>query len=179
MTAWPDPDPRYWRPLVWGSLAAGVALLAVFVVQGRALGVIVAAAALVASVTGLRVLRLPRPVLAALPPAAVLNAASIGWDWYTAWDPFDLWAHFLNPVFLVVPSMVWLHRADIIPERPGSPLALGAAVVYGLVIAVAWEVIETFFWAYPLSDTASDVGLGVLGALAGGWLAGRILEPGR
>jgi hypothetical protein len=171
----PRPHP-VWRLTVTAAVALGLALAAVLVAGERWLAAgLMAGAALAAA--AVPVLRLPGALLALIAGASVVNGASIAWDWYTAWRPFDEWAHLLNPVMLVAPSMIWLHRAGFVPARPGGPLFVAAATVYGLVLAAGWEVIETFFWTYPLSDTLSDVGLGVIGSALGGWLAGRLVGP--
>lgn len=171
----PRPHPLS-RVLVAVAVAAGLALAAVLLAQGRWLPAgLMLVSALAAAVVP--VLRLPGALIAMISGASVVNGASIAWDWYTAWSPFDEWAHLLNPVMLVAPSMIWLHRAGFVPARPGGALFVAAASVYGLVLAAGWEVIETFFWTYPLSDTLSDVALGVLGSAAGGWLAGRLVRP--
>lgn len=171
----PRPRPPS-RVLVAVAVAAGLALATLLLAQARwlASGLMLGATLAAAAVP---VLRLPGTLIALLAAASVVNGASIAWDWYTAWDPFDEWAHLLNPVMLVAPSMIWLHRAGFVPARPGGALFVAAATVYGLVLACGWEVIETFFWAYPLSDTLSDVALGVLGSAGGGWLAGQLVRP--
>jgi hypothetical protein len=171
----PRPHPL-WRLLVAVAIAAGLTLAAFLLAEARWLAAgLMLGATLAAAVVP--VLRLPGALIALIAGASVVNGASIAWDWYTAWPPFDEWAHLLNPVMLVAPSMIWLHRAGFVPARPGGALFVAAAAVYGLVLAAGWEVIETFFWTYPLSDTLSDVGLGVGGSVLGGWLAGRLVRP--
>lgn len=179
MTALASVAPRHrlTRLLVALSVAAGLAMTALLLVEGRwlpaLLGIVATLAAALAPL-----LRLPQALVALCAVASVVNGASIAWDWYTAWDPFDEWAHLVNPVVLVGPSMVWLHRARFVTARPAGPLFVMAATVYGLVLAAGWEVIESYLWVYPLSDTLSDVGLGLLGSALGGWWAGRLIASG-
>lgn len=164
----------------WPTLALGAAFLALLGGAGLGLdgdlfgaGVMMLGAA--AAALSWWLLRLPDSLRGLAAAAWALNAASIAWNWYATWSPFDEWAHLLNPVILVAASMVWLRRAGIVGDpRPGAVLA--AATVYGVALALGWEVIETWFWAYPFADTFTDVALGVVGATAGGWLALRA-EP--
>lgn len=175
MTALARPSDRPHRSLpVLLSVAAGVVLTLLLLAQSRPLPALLMALATAAAALA-PLLRLPRALIDTLALAAVLNAASIDWDWYDGWAPFDEWAHLLNPIILVAPSMVWLHRAGIVPASPTGALFAAAAATYGLVLAVGWEVVETVFWVFPLSDTASDVGLGTLGAALGGLWAGRLI----
>lgn len=172
--------PDFGRPhplshaLVGVAVAAGAALALALLSEERWLpGALMVAATIGAALTP--VLRLPGSLIAVLALASVINGASIAWDWYTAWAPFDEWAHLLNPALLVAPSMIWLHRAGIWGLRAESPTFVVAATLYGLGLAVGWEVIEVFFWTFPVSDTVSDVVLGVLGSIAGGWWAARLI----
>lgn len=165
------------RALVAASVVAGLAMTAILLLEARWLPALLAVVATGAAALA-PVLRLPATLIALVAVASVVNGASIAWDWYTAWDPFDEWAHLLNPVVLVAPSMVWLHRARFVTARPRGALFVAAATVYGLVLAAGWEVIESYLWVYPLSDTLSDVSLGVFGSAAGGWWAGRLIGPG-
>lgn len=171
----PRPHPL-WRVLVAIAVALGLALTALLLAQARWLGAGLMVAATLAA-GAVPALRLPGALLALISGASVVNGASIAWDWYTAWRPFDEFAHLLNPVMLVAPSMIWLHRAGFVTAQPGGALFVVAATIYGLVLAAGWEVIETFFWAYPLSDTLSDVGLGMIGSALGGRLAGQLVGP--
>jgi hypothetical protein len=171
----PRPHPL-WRLLVAGAVASGLALAALLAAEARWLAAgLMLGAALAAALAP--VLRLPGALIALIAAASVVNGASIAWDWYTSWPAFDEYAHLLNPVMLVAPSMIWLHRAGFVPARPGGALFVAAASVYGLVLAAGWEVIETFLWTYPLADTLTDVGLGVAGSALGGWLAGHLVRP--
>ena len=175
-------SPDFARPhplshaVVWLSVAVGTALVLVLAFDGRwlpaGLMIVATTAAALASL-----LRLPGTLIGVLAAASVINAASIDWDWYTAWPPFDEWAHLLNPALLVAPSMIWLQRAGFVAARPEAWSFVLVATLYGMALAVGWEGIELFFWSYPLSDTLSDIGLGVLGSAAGGWWAGRLIAP--
>jgi hypothetical protein len=163
-----------WTILFAASLALGAAALALIVMEGRPWPAALMALALVAAGAIWLWLRLPVGLNAVLALATVVNGMSIAWDWYTIWPPFDEWAHLLNPILLVAPSMIWFHRAGILRVPPDSGAGLAVAAAYGFALAFAWEVIELFFWLYPISDTVSDIGLGVLGSVIGGWVAGRL-----
>lgn len=170
------PD-RAARILVWVSVAAGLALTGVLALDGlwlpaSLMGVATLGAALAP------VLPLPAVLAALLAVASTLNGASIAWNWYRAWEPFDEWAHFLNLIVLVAPSMVLLHGARFVPARTDGRGFLVAAAAYGFVLAVGWEVIESFIWVFPVWDTVSDVLLGVGGSILGGWWAGRLIRAG-
>lgn len=164
-------------PLLLGAVSVGVGAVAALppLLAGDLFaGGILLAAALGAALA-LMLLHLPASLRALVAVASVANGASIAWDWYAAWPPFDEWAHLLNPVVLVAASMVWLRRGRFV-ETASRSLTAAAAAVYGLVLALAWEAIETWFWTYPFLDTFTDVALGVVGSAAGGLLALRV-EP--
>lgn len=163
------------RVLVGASVVAGLAITALLLAEARWLPALLMAVATLGAALA-PVLRLPGVFVALIATLSVVNGASIVWDWYAAWSPFDEWAHLLNPLALVAPSMVWLHRARLVAARPGSVRFIGAATAYGFALAVGWEVIEAFIWVFPLSDTLSDVALGVLGSALAGWWSGRVIR---
>lgn len=169
------PTHRLWRRLVAASVVAGIVMTALLALEARwlpaLLMVIAAGAAALAPI-----LRLPGAFVAMIAVASVVNGASIAWNWYAAWPPFDEWAHLLNHVVLVAPSMIWLHRARFVTARAGSGPFVLAAAAYGLALALAWEVIESYIWVFPFWDTVSDIGLGVVGSALGGWWAGRAIR---
>lgn len=177
-----DPDAaaprRPSRPIVAASVVTGLAATALLLAQGWWLPALLMAVATLAAAL-VPALRLPGALVATLAVASVVNGASIAWNWYEAWDPFDRWAHFLNHVVLVAPSMIWFERARLVPARADGAGFVAWAAAYGLALALAWEAIELLFWTFPLADTLSDVALGVLGSAFAGWWAGRIVAASR
>ena len=179
MTLRPATDPAPKRSVRIVVTAAVLVGLAAALVLGAERDWLPSAMMALAAVTAglVTLLRLPGTLVAMLAVASVVNGASIAWNWYAAWPPFDEWAHLLNLVVLVAPSMVWFARAGIVTAAAGSMPSVVIAAAYGLALAVAWEVVELFFWTFPLWDTVSDVILGVVGAAFAGWWVGR-LEAG-
>ena len=162
---------RLTRPVVAASVAAGLAMTAMLASEPRWLpALLMAVASLAAALTP--ALRLPGALIGMLAILAVLNGASIAWNWYVAWTPFDEWAHLVNPVALVAPSMIWLWRAGWVDARPDGPRFVLAATAYGFVLAIGWEVIEAYIWAFPWIDTVTDILLGTLGSTLAGWWVG-------
>lgn len=166
---------RLSRLVVVASVVAGVGMTALLIVEARWLPALLMVIATLAAALA-PILRLPGVFVALLAALSVVNGASIAWDWYTAWSPFDEWAHLINPVALVAPSMLWLHRAGFVPVRPGGGRFVVTATAYGFVLAIGWEVIEAFIWVFPLSDTLSDIALGVLGSAFAGWWVGQVIR---
>jgi VanZ family protein len=95
-----------------------------------------------------------------------------------AWGPFDALVHFLNLLAMTAPSMHFLWRARIVQARPGGAAFVAMAVLWGLLLGLLWEVLETFVLDLTLADTLSDLLLDAAGAGFGGVLAGALIRSG-
>lgn len=113
----------------------------------------------------------------------VLNAAGFIWSLFEPVPLYDEVAHFVTPLVLVAIVAEMIYRAggdDMFFDTPRHAVATGAAI--GFVGAVGWEVIEAFldFMGFAIShaplDTVFDVFLGVVGGMAGAWVADRYLD---
>lgn len=168
----------------WRGVAAGLAALQAVVAaallvtaQRREAAVMLSFLLPMVGLVALPV-RLPAPHLALATLALAVSAAGSAFHWYVAWAPFDALVHFLNLLAMMAPSMHFLWRARLAGDRPGGTGFVGLAVLWGLLLGLSWEVLETLFLDLTLADTLSDLLLDAGGAALGGVLAGALIRAG-
>ena len=115
----------------------------------------------------------------------VLNAAGFIWDIFEPVPLYDEIAHVVTPFTLVAITAEIIYRFggdDEFFDTPRHAIITGAVI--GLVGATAWEGVEIVLdLLFPeasidhaLPDTIFDIVLGVIGGVAGAYLADRYLD---
>lgn len=167
----------FWRVLAWVGVALQVlaAVAALWLDHLDGIGIILGFLA-GSVVLLLAARRLPSLLAFAAILAAVVNAGGWAWEWYQAVPWFDELVHTYSPLAIAAVSMFWFWRAGWVTARPGSGSWIILAAGYGLVLGVAWEILESFFLDLRVWDTASDLVLDTLGASIGGWLSGWVIR---
>ena len=114
---------------------------------------------------------------------AGLNGVGFMWGIFEPIPLYDEVAHLLTPFVLVALTAEIIYRSggdDDFFNTPRHAIITGAVI--GLVGAVAWEGVEVVldFMGVQVShapvDTVVDVLLGILGGMAGAYVADRYLD---
>ena len=112
-----------------------------------------------------------------------LNGAGFVWNLFEPIFLYDEVAHFVTPFVLVAVTAEIIYRAggdDEFFDTPRHAIVTGAVI--GLVGAGGWELIEVILKyvgvtiSNAFADSLFDVFLGVLGGVAGAWVADRFLD---
>ena len=113
----------------------------------------------------------------------ILNGAGFVWNLFEPIFLYDEVAHFVTPFVLVAVTAEIIYRFggdDEFFDTPRHAVVTGAVI--GLVGAAGWEIIEIILKALGVTisnafaDSLFDVFLGVLGGVAGAWVADRYLD---
>ena len=115
----------------------------------------------------------------------LLNGAGFIWDIFEPVPLYDEIAHVVTPFVLVAITAEIIYRFggdDEFFDTPRHAIVTGAVI--GFVGAVAWEGVEIlldiFFPAasidHAIPDTIFDIVLGVIGGMAGAYLADHYLD---
>lgn len=113
----------------------------------------------------------------------VLNGAGFAWNLFEPIFLYDEVAHFVTPFILVAVTAEIIYRFggdDEFFDTPRHAIVTGAVI--GFVGAAGWEIIEIILKALGVTisnafaDSLFDVFLGVLGGVAGAWVADRYLD---
>lgn len=122
-------------------------------------------------------------ILALILFCIVLNGAGFVWNLFEPIFLYDEVAHFVTPFVLVAVTAEIIYRFggdDEFFDTPRHAVVTGAVI--GLVGAAGWEMIEILLKAFGVTisnafaDSLFDVFLGVLGGVAGAWVADRYLD---
>ena len=122
-------------------------------------------------------------ILALILFCIVLNGAGFVWNLFEPIFLYDEVAHFVTPFVLVAVTAEIIYRFggdDEFFDTPRHAVVTGAVI--GLVGAAGWEIIEIILKALGVTisnafaDSLFDVFLGVLGGVAGAWVADRYLD---
>ncbi len=115
----------------------------------------------------------------------LLNGAGFIWDIFEPVPLYDEIAHVVTPFVLVAITAEIIYRFggdDEFFDTPRHAVVTGAVI--GFVGAVAWEVVEILLDLFfpeasidhAIPDTIFDIVLGVIGGIAGAYLADHYLD---
>jgi hypothetical protein len=163
-----------WRLLAWVAVALIGALLAQAWFARVPELMLAQSIFLVSCVALLLVMReLPGLLALLVVLAALANGAGGAFDWFDRIVWFDEAVHTYS-CFAGLAAIGWLWAFKH-PERHGSLVAFCAGL--GLVLGIAWEMVEGVLGDLEFVDTATDLVFDVVGATLGGVLAKVMLDP--